>query len=407
MGLFEKIFKKPGIKGKPQGMFQTLTAYTPVFTSWSGQIYESELVRSAIHARATHISKLSVQVQGSAKPKLQTKLKTGPNEWQTWGQFLYRLSTILDVQNTAFLVPVQDDFGEAAGIYPILPSYCEIVQAEGEPWLRYQFRNGEHAAVELKSCGIMTKFQYSDDFFGENNLALTPTMELINIQNQGIAEGVKSSATFRFMAKLNNFTNSEDLAKEQKRFTRANLQGEGGVLLFPNTYSEIKQINSTPFVINADQMKSIQQNVYNYFGVNEDILQNKAYGDKWSAFYEGAIEPFAIQFSDVSSKMLFTERERASGSFLMATANRLQYMSNTEKLNVSAQMADRGIMNRDEIRDIWNLPPLPDGQGQEYTIRGEYYFIDQEQKGEKNQNADQDGTTVPGDGNAADNTAGE
>ena len=90
-------------------MFQTLTAYTPVFTSWSGQIYESELVRSAIHARATHISKLSVQVQGSAKPKLQTKLKTGPNEWQTWGQFLYRLSTILDVQNTAFLVPVQDD----------------------------------------------------------------------------------------------------------------------------------------------------------------------------------------------------------------------------------------------------------------------------------------------------------
>ena len=62
-------------------------------------------------------------------------------------------------------------------------------------------------------------------------------------------------------------------------------------------------------------------------------------------------------------------------TLLMATANRLQYMSNTEKLNVSAQMADRGIMNRDEIREIWNLPPLPDGQGQAYTIRGEYYLL--------------------------------
>ena len=59
----------------------------------------------------------------------------------------------------------------------------------------------------------------------------------------------------------------------------------------------------------------------------------------------------------------------------MTTANRLQYMSNTEKLNVSAQMADRGIMNRDEIRDIWNMSPLPDGQGQAYTIRGEYYLL--------------------------------
>lgn len=375
MGLFDKIFKRPVPRGEPEGFFQTLSGYTPAFTSWSGQIYESELVRAAIHARATHISKLQITVSGSAKPKLQTKLKAGPNEWQTWGQFLYRLSTILDVQNTAFIVPVQDDFGEIAGFYPILPSLCEVCDYDGEPWLRYRFRTGDHAAIELKSCGIMTKFQYSDDFFGEDNRALNPTMELINIQNQGITEAVKSAATFRFMAKLNNFSKSEDLAKEQKRFTRESLSGEGGVLLFPNTYSEIQQIKSSPYVVDADQMKAINQNVFNYYGVNEEILQNKAYGDAWSAFYEGGIEPFAIQFSDVSTKMSFTERERASGSFLMATANRLQYMSNTEKLNVSAQMADRGIMNRDEIREIWNLPPLSNGQGQAYTIRGEYYLL--------------------------------
>ena len=122
-------------------------------------------------------------------------------------------------------------------------------------------------------------------------------------------------------------------------------------------------------------MASIKANVCDYFGVNDAVLQNKAYGDAWSAFYEGAIEPFAIQFSDVATRMLFTQRERAAGAAVMATANRLQYMSNTEKLEVSAQMADRGIMNRDEIREIWNLPPLPDGQGQAYTIRGEYYLL--------------------------------
>lgn len=376
MGLFEKIFKRPAPKGVPQGAYQTLTAYTPVFTSWGGQIYESELVRSAINARATHISKLSVNVQGAAKPRLQTRLRTGPNEWQTWGQFLYRLSTILDVQNTAFIVPVLDDRGEPYGIYPVLPTMCEIRDYQGEPWLRYQFLAGQYAAVEMQYCGIMTKFQYSDDFFGNDNYALTPTMELINIQNQGISEGVKSAATFRFMARVNNFSKSEDLAKERQRFTRENLQGsDGGMLLFPSTYSDIQQIKSSPFVVDAEQMDSIRKNVFDYFGVNEDVLQNKSYGDAWSAFYEGAIEPFAIQFSDVVTKMLFSERERVSGSFLMATANRLQYMSNTEKLNVSAQMADRGIMNRDEIREIWNLPPLPNGEGQAYTIRGEYYLL--------------------------------
>lgn len=379
MGLFEKIFKRPSLRGESDGFFKTLTAYSPAFTTWGGRIYESELVRSAINARATHISKLSVQAQGAAKPKLQTKLRTGPNEWQTWGQFLYRLSTILDVNNTAFIVPVIDDYLEISGIFPVLPIQCEIVQYGGEPWLRYQFQAGQYASVEMRHCGVMTKFQYADDFFGEDNLALAPTMELINIQNQGITEAVKSAATFRFMAKVNNFSKTEDLAKERQRFTRENLQGgDGGVLLFPNTYSEIQQIKGAPFVVDAEQMAIIRKNVFDYFGVNEEVLQNKAYGDAWSAFYEGAIEPFAVQFSDVVTKMLFTERERASGSFLMATANRLQYMSNTEKLNVSAQMADRGIMNRDEIREIWNLPPLPDGQGQAYTIRGEYYLLGQD-----------------------------
>ena len=382
MGLFDKIFKRPNGSGKPEGFFKTLTAYTPVFTTWGGQIYESELVRAAINARAVHISKLTVQVLGSAKPKLQTKIKAGPNEWQTWGQFLYRLSTILDVNNTAFLVPVLNDYLEISGIYPVLPTMCEIVQYGGEPWLRYQFSTGQYASVEMRYCGILTKYQYTDDFFGESNAALTPTMELINIQNQGIQEGVKSAATFRFMARLNNFSKPEDLAKERERFNRENLQNGdgGGLLLFPNTYSEVQQIKSSPFVVDAEQMKSIKENVYDYFGVNSDVLQNKAYGDAWSAFYEGAIEPLAIQFSDVTSKMLFTERERAAGAGIMATANRLQYMSNTEKLNVSAQMADRGIMNRDEIREIWNLPPLPNGQGQAYTIRGEYYLLGQDGK---------------------------
>lgn len=376
MGLYEKIFTGADPTGTPQGFFKTLTAYMPAFTTWGGQIYESELVRAAINARATHISKLQVHVQGSAKPKLQTKLKAGPNEWQTWGQFLYRLSTILDVNNTAFIVPVMDDYFEISGMYPVLPTQCQILQYSGEPWLRYQFQTGQYASIELKYCGIMTKFQYEDDFFGSDNAALRPTMELINVQNQGIGEAVKSAATFRFMAKMNNFAKAEDLAKERQRFTRENLQGgDGGVLLFPNNYSDIQQIKSNPFVVDAEQMKLIHTNVYNYFGVNEDVLQNRAYGDKWSAFYEGAVEQFAIQFSDVSTKMLFTERERASGSFVMATANRLQYMSNAEKLNVSAQMADRGIMNRDEIREIWNLPPLPNGHGQAYTIRGEYYLM--------------------------------
>ena len=71
--------------------------------------------------------------------------------------------------------------------------------------------------------------------------------------------------------------------------------------------------------------------------------------------------------------MMYTETERSYGAQIIATANRLQYLSNSDKLRVSAQMADRGIMTRNEIRQIWNLPPLEGGDVA--TIRGEYYLL--------------------------------
>ena len=379
MGIFDWLFgKSPKPTGQYQGDYKMLTGYTPHFTRWGGDAYQNELVRAAIGARATHISKLKVETQGSARRALQAKLKHGPNQMQTWSQFLYRLSTILDMHNTAFIVPVWDEYGEPSGIYTPLPDRAKIVQYNGVPYLRYEFTWGQHAAVEFEYCGVMTKFQYKSDFFGETNEALTPTMDLIHIQNQGIQEGVKSAATYRFMAQLANFSSAEDLAKERKRFTAENFARDaegGGLLLFPNTYKDIRQIEVKPWVIDADQMKAIKDSVYAYFGVNDDVLTNKAVGDSWSAFYEGAIEPFAIQFSDVMTKMLFTFREQSQGNKVIATANRIQYMTNKDKLEVTNGWADRGMASINELREVWNLPPLPDGKGDVIPIRGEYYDL--------------------------------
>lgn len=382
MGLFERIFgNRPKEPKRFEGGYKMLNGYTPHFTKWGGDIYESELVRAAINARATHISKLSVEMHGSARPALQTKMKHGPNQFQTWSQFLYRLSTLLDVHNTAFICPVYDDYGEPSGVYTPLPNKCEIVQYNNTPFLRYEFGWGEKAAIELAYCGVMTKYQYKNDFFGETNHALFPTMELINIQNQGIEEGVKSAATYRFMAQLSNFSKAEDLAKERKRFTAENFARDaqgGGILLFPNTYQNIKQIEVKPWVVDAEQMKAIKDSVYEYFGVNEDVITNKAFGDSWAAFYEGAVEPFAVQFSEVMTKMLFTLREQSNGNYVAVSANRLQYMSNTEKLSFAAQMADRGLVTRNELREMFNLTPLPDEIGNQLPVRGEYYNVGDE-----------------------------
>lgn len=386
MGLLDVIFRPNKAKksekalNEARSFFQTLTAYTPVFTSWGGQIYESEIVRAAIDARARHNSKLKVEVMGTANPSLQAKLRLGPNQWQTWSQFMYRVSTILDVNNTCFICPVFDDRMIITGVYPVLPSMCSLVEYDDEIWLRYQFANGQTAAVEFRKCAVLTKHQYRSDFFGDSNAPLSETMKLIHIQNQGIEEGVKNAATFRFMATLNNFSSAQDLAKERQRFTETNLSSEseaGGFLLFPNTYKDIRQIDVRPYAIDSEQMRQIRENVFNYFGVNEAVLQNSAKAEDLEAFFDGCIEPFAIQLSEALTKMLFSERERAQGSYLIANANRLQYMSTSQKVQMAKELGDRGAILIDEIRELFNFSALPDGAGQVAPIRGEYKATDE------------------------------
>ena len=386
MSLLDRIFRPSEAKKsedalrEARALFKTLTAYAPVFTNWGGAIYESEIVRASIDARARHMSKLKVETVGSANPSLQARLAQGPNQWQTWSQFLYRLSTILDVNNTAFIVPVFDERMIITGVYPVLPASCSIIEYKKDLFLEYKFSSGQTAAVELKKCAILTKDQYKNDFFGDTNFPLNETMQLIHIQNQGIEEGVKNAATFRFMATLNNFSSAADLARERERFTEQNLATDaksGGFLLFPNTYKDIKQIDVRPYAVDAAQMKQIQENVFNYFGVNEKVLQNSAKAEELEAFFDGAIEPFAIQFSEAMTKMLFTERERAQGSYLIANANRLQYMSTSQKVQMAKELGDRGAIMIDEIRELFNYEPLPDGAGQVAPIRGEYKATDE------------------------------
>lgn len=379
MGLFDKLFPKKTQEKEVEGYFQSLNMYTPIFSSYEGGIYEMELTRAAIHSIATHCSKLKPEIQGKAYKNLEKTLQFQPNPYMDTTKFIYRLATILSVNTTAFIIPLYaGDYETIVGYYPLLPQHTELVQADGEPWLRYSFNNGQKAAIELKRVGVLTQFQYRDDFFGDGNLVLLPTLSLLDIQKQGMEDGIKQSATIRFMAKLGQTLRPEDLKRERLLFSTDNLSSDNatGVMMFDAKYADVKQIDSKPFIIDADQMKLIQTNVYNYFGVSESILQNSYTEESYNAFFEGKLEPFSLQLSLVMTNMTFTQKEITAGSQIVLTSNRMAYASSETKLSVSTELFDRGVLSQNEIRDIWQIPPIKGEEANKYMIRLEYTDVE-------------------------------
>ncbi len=291
MGLFERIFGPRNDVVKIENYFQSLTAYQPVWRTTGGGVYEALETRAAIHAIATHTSKLKPHLKGSAGKRYERMLQVKPNPWQTTSQFLYRLRTIYEVENTAFIVPLPSEYddGTVVGLYPVCPSSCEIKEGgSGKMLLKFTFPNGKTGYMDYDRCGILTKMQYRDDFFGADNSVLNPTMRVIDMQNQAMEESMKQGATIRFMAKVSNSLRPESLKAMREQFVKDNLgpDNNGGVMVFDNKYSDVKQIASKPYVVDADQMKLIDENVDRYFGVNGKILKNDWDESEWAAFYE-------------------------------------------------------------------------------------------------------------------------
>ncbi|MBF1186964.1 MAG: phage portal protein [[Eubacterium] sulci] len=373
MGFLNKWFGKKGDKTESliRDYFKMINGYTPSFSSFEGSVYEMDLTRSAIHTIATHTSKLNMEVKGSANTNLGRRLQTKANEIQDTSKYLYRLATILQVTNNALIIPTYNEITQNInGFYPLLADDGKVVEYKNELYLVYTFLGKRHAKP-ISEIGIMNQFQFKDELFGGSNNSMKPTLNLLHYQNQGMIEAIKSGASIRFMAQLMNIINDDDMEAERNKFAKQNLANNPtGVMLFDSKYKEVKQVTSNPVMIDDKQMQQIKENVYAHFGVNDKILQNSFNSEEWAAFYEGKIEPFAIQASLVHSNLAFTERELANDNFIMLTANRLQYLSPAEKLSTVTQLFDRGFITHNQGREIYNMSPI-DG-GDKYYIRKEY-----------------------------------
>ena len=384
MGLLSRVLGRI-LRGPLQtsSYFSTFTSYTPVFSSFGGGVYEAQLTRASVDRFATACSKLKPEVIGSAKPRVHRAIRTAPNAYMTWSAFLSRVATILEVDTTAYVVPSYDDAGNVTGVWPLKADTAELVEYEGEAYVRFTFEAGDmylgnQAALPLDEVCILTRFQYDSDFFGGGNEPLAPTLQLMDLQGKAQEEAMRSAPALRFVGKLASSIRPEDVAEKRRKFSDDNLSqsNASGILIYDQTWEDVRQLEPHSYVVPTEEMERIDSNVFNYFGTNREILQNSYNEDSWGAYYEGKVEPFAIQLGEGLTRILFSERERSAGNRVMFSSNRLEYASNASKRNMVRDMLDRGVMTLNQARQVLQLPPTDSGDV--YVVRGEYFVLDGE-----------------------------
>lgn len=382
MGLLSKFFprREQNLPPAPVDHYTTFSEPAPSFASWSGSLYDHPMTRAAIERFAAACSKAKPEVVGSktCKPYVRKLFESWPNDLMTWPTFLAKAATIYEMDTTVFIVPGLDRDLNTVALFPLKPSYTDVVDLDGEPWFVFHLMTGEVMAIEVARVAVVSKFQYLSDFFGEGNDVMDPTLALMDAQRQAEMQAIQNGARIRFIGRVNGMTHGDDLKQKRESFYVDNLSAANrtGLMLYDNTFTDIQQIDEQRFIIDEEEMERVSKPLFYYFGTNENILTNQYTEDEWGAYYEGRVEQFLVGLSEGLTKSQYTQREVLGGNRIMFSSSRLQYASNKTKLELIRQLGGMGVLTVNEAREIMQLPPMPGGDAR--IVRGEYYLIDAE-----------------------------
>ena len=351
------FFKK--IKAKLQ-TWREFGGFRSIFTNFGADMYASAIVRSCIRVLAEYSSKAD---PATSKPKLTQMLKYNPNMFMSGSDFLYKIRVMLEVQNTAFILIDRDGSG-IHGFYPVAyTSFETLKDTQGFIYIRFALNNGSEFVAPWEDLLVLRKDYYKSDIAGDNNLPILSDLEMINTTNQALANAVKATSNLRGIIKYQatGGLSAADLKKKKDDFIESYTSSDdnAGIGALDRSMDFIP-VELKPLTATWSQMREYRENIYRYFGVNDDVLQSKMTGDQAQIFYEAKIEPFLIQLSLEMARKIFSDNEISRGNFIKYQSSAIQWISMAEKLNMK-QYIDIGALTRNEWREMMNLAPLPGG----------------------------------------------
>lgn len=334
--------------------------YTATFHNFGRDINKSDLVRACIRPLADQTAKAFPHV--ARDPELERLLTYNPNQFMNGKDFLYKVRTMYEVQNTVFVVIMKDRNGKVTGFYPMnYTDYEALEDEQGYIYLRFKTKHGTYF-FSWNDVIVLRKDYNNYDVSGDDNDALLATLDLLHVSNQSIANAIKSTANLRGIIKTKqSMVDPDDLKKIKDRFVDDYMNAEhgDGIGALDST-TDFIQTNMSPTVASWTQMREFRDNIYRYFGVNEAIVTSKATPEEMQTFYEMKIEPFLIALSQEMTRKVYTERQIAFGNTIVFNSSTIQFMSMSDKLALSA-FIDRGALTPNEWRQIVGFEPIDGG----------------------------------------------
>lgn len=379
MSVFDRFTKRAKTsEGRSQGKSIPIVINCWNYKHFHGELIEIDTIVACIDAIARNMAKMRLTAIRQVKDSVSitdttsdvAKVLKNPNPYMTSYDFIYKVTALFFASNNVFVWPEYDKEGKLIALWPINYRQFKLFDKDGITIARFELEHNHFYTVPYKDLIHLRNHYFNDALFGEENYPFRPIADLMHAQNQGIIEGIKSSALIRGLLIASGILKEEDLKAARERFIDENLNAKnnGGVMIIDGKF-DYKDLKSTPYVVDAETRKETDKAAYNYFGINEAFIQNDFTSEKYESVYEGRLEPLGIYIAQKFTAHLFTEREQSFGNEIIPNMAKVKYQSISQVTGVIKETKELGLFTKDEYREMLGYEPLgPERGGDEIMV---------------------------------------
>ena len=279
--LFELVFgKKKQNQNTTQTQFQLLSGWNSQFTTLPEGTYNSKVARQAIDRIATHCAKLVPKhIKGSITNRINGDinflLSHQPNPINNTFDFIYRVISLLYTDCNAFVYIAKDNEGFITGFYPVLATNYDLIQDTNKTiYLKFDFINGQTYIIPYLELIHLRLFYNRNDIFGTSNKVLHTDIETAHTASEGIKNAIKTTSNLKGILQYEqSMLKDKDLVKTKENFVKdfLSLENESGIAAL-DAKAKFEPVTLKPITLDKDQWERVNNNIFEYFGINEKII---------------------------------------------------------------------------------------------------------------------------------------
>lgn len=387
-------------KSKDDGfkLAYTQTGVMPYYSSNVTSVSQSDTVQQSISAIAKefkkivpkHIREKNGCIEYVANSPIQKSFNY-INPTMTLSDFEEMCIWKLFTEFNCYIYPVYDGlenedntnrlYRKYTAYYPLHPRVVTYLENDMGDILRIRFEFADGRMLELPYEDIihirlnygMNEFVGGDRYGRPNNEALLTTLKINHSLLESVKNGVNSSSKVNGIVKYNTMLSDKTIETSLSEFNKQLENNQSGILGL-DMKTEYVPITRDVKLVDKDTLDFIDKKILRNYGVSQAILDGTATAEQKRAFLETTLEPLIVSFNQAFTKVLFSKQQINGGNKIQFYYNRMETMTNQEKLDQAIYLRDMGAITINQALELFGYPPIEGGDRRVQSLN----FVDTE-----------------------------